>query len=95
MDEYIKRDDVLRYISKGLTNPNEKERFGWEAIVIMGEIQFMPAVDVAEVIRCKDCKHRIDDEDFMCKHYCLKRPSNGGRFCEDNDFCSYGERREP
>lgn len=52
-----------------------------------------PTADVVEVVHCKDCKHRIDDEDFMCKHYCMKRHSNGGRFCEDNDFCSYGERR--
>lgn len=52
------------------------------------------AVDVVEVVRCKDCQHRITDEDYVCGHYCVKRPSNGGYFCEDDDFCSYGERRE-
>lgn len=51
-------------------------------------------VEYAEVVRCKDCKHRRDDEDYVSGHYCVERPSNGGRFCEDNDFCSYGERRE-
>ena len=47
------------------------------------------AADVVEVVRCKDCKHR-----YTC--------SNGMSFCKvkfpmgarDDDFCSYGERRE-
>ena len=50
-------------------------------------------IDAVPVVRCQYCKHRIDDNDFASGHYCAKRPSNGGRFCEDNDFCSYGERR--
>lgn len=53
-----------------------------------------PAVDAVVVVRCKDCKHRIDNKEFVRGHYCKKRPSNGGYFCEDNDFCSYGERKE-
>ena len=57
------------------------------------ELKDRRAADVAPVVRCKDCKHRRDDEDYVCGHYCVKRPSNGGYFCEDNDFCSYGERR--
>lgn len=52
------------------------------------------AVDAVEVVRCKDCKYRVVDMDFVCGHFCTRRPSAGGYFCEDNDFCSYGERRE-
>ena len=44
-------------------------------------------------VNCDECKHRRDDEDFATGHYCVKRPSNGGYFCEDGDFCSYGERK--
>ena len=51
-------------------------------------------VDAVPVVRCKECDHRRDDEDYASGHYCVKRPSNGGYFCEDNDFCSYGERRK-
>lgn len=51
-----------------------------------------PTIDAVPVVRCKDCKHRRDDEDYVCGHYCVKRPHNGGYFCEDNDYCSYGER---
>lgn len=50
-------------------------------------------IDAVEVVRCKDCKFRIDDINFVRGHYCIKRPSNGGYYCEDNDFCSYGERK--
>lgn len=49
--------------------------------------------DLVEVIRCKYCEHRRDDEDYVGGHYCVKRPSNGDCFCKDDDFCSYGERR--
>lgn len=46
------------------------------------------------IVHCKDCKHRRDDVDFVSGHYCVLRPSNGGGFCKDEDFCSYGEREE-
>ena len=47
----------------------------------------------SELIRCKDCRHRIADEDFTRGHICLLRRENGGRYCEDDDYCSYAERR--
>ena len=42
-----------------------------------------------EVVRCKDCKHR-DPEDKRCDCGCWHTPFT----TNDNDFCSYGERRE-
>ena len=51
------------------------------------------APDVVKIVRCKYCKYRIEDKDFVRGHYCVKRPHNGGYFCEDGDFCSYGEKR--
>ena len=86
--EYIEREKVLkdgRWGSMILFNDTERAK---EIILCQ------PAADVVEVVRCKDCKHRRDDEDFVRGHYCVKRPSNGGYFCEDDDFCSYGERRD-
>ena len=46
-----------------------------------------------EIIRCKDCKHRVNDNAFASGHICMKRMENGGRYCEDDDFCSYAERK--
>lgn len=57
-------------------------------------IEKAPTIDAVPVVRCKDCKHRRDDEDYACGHYCVRRPHNGGYLCEDDDYCSYGERRE-
>ena len=41
------------------------------------------------VVHCKDCKHR-DPEDKRCDCGCWHTPFT----TNDNDFCSYGERRE-
>lgn len=40
------------------------------------------------VVHCKDCKHR-DPEDKRCDCGCWHNPFT----TNDNDFCSYGERR--
>lgn len=61
--------------------------------IIASMITDAKTIDAVPVVRCEDCKHRRNDEDYVCGHYCVKRPSNGGYFCEDDDFCSYGERR--
>ena len=44
--------------------------------------------DVVPVVRCKDCKHR-DPEDKRCDCGCWNTPFT----TNDNDFCSYGERK--
>jgi len=36
------------------------------------------------VVRCKECKH---------KHYCLLKRSKNIEDCDDDDYCSYGERK--
>ena len=50
-----------------------------------------PTADVVKVVRCKDCLHR-DPEDKKCD---CSFQARGGIFpMEDDDFCSYGERRK-
>jgi len=47
--------------------------------------------DVVEVVRCKDCKHRIFDGSrdlFYCEMY------YGLGSVSDNNYCSFGEREE-
>lgn len=57
---------------------------------------FKPAADVAEVVRCKDCKHLycLDaiDRQFYCRHH--PQGIKGINIVEGNPFCSYGERKE-
>ena len=48
----------------------------------------LPAADVVEVVRCKDCiiSYCNSDGDFVC--------GRTGVNVDDDDFCSYGERRD-
>ena len=79
MTDYIKRSDaakLLGYI------------FGVDVVRRLHEV---PAADVAEVVHCRDCMHKVQtiaNGVVLCsgKHGML-RPT-------ENDFCSYGERRE-
>ena len=48
-----------------------------------------PTVDAVEVVRCKDCKHYVNyGRVWDCRKY------GGMSLPNENDFCSYGERRE-
>ena len=50
----------------------------------------LPRVDAVEVVRCKDCKH-YDGE--RCEHD-RHAHQEFAVWAYDDDFCSYGERRE-
>lgn len=50
-------------------------------------ISDMPAADVAEVVRCKYCRHLgapLSGGCYDCKKYMLP-------YCRPDDFCSHGE----
>jgi hypothetical protein len=51
-----------------------------------------PTVDAVEVVRCKDCQFSKYFEESGTR----KCRTQGGLFrtVQDDDFCSYGERRE-
>lgn len=50
------------------------------------DLMNMPAADVVEVVRCKDCLHR-------CRNgTCEIAPAPTSVFVSDTDFCSHGER---
>lgn len=54
-------------------------------------LQMTPTADAVEIVRCKDCIHR-DPEDKKCDG---TFQAKCGMFqMDDNDFCSYGERRK-
>lgn len=49
----------------------------------------VPTIDAVEVVRCKDCRHWHDEG------YCNKWDNGPGHpEVWENDFCSFGERRE-
>ena len=55
--------------------------------MVFRHIHSAPAVDAVEVVRCRECRHHIhdDDVDFLC--------TITGVYTRHDDFCSYGERR--
>lgn len=77
-DEYIRREDAIRLAEQG-----QVQGFPWQFQMLVG----LPPTDVVQVVRCKDCKYNATT------HKCLN-PDSFFLIPKDNDFCSYGERRE-
>lgn len=79
-------------ISRKWLLENHKSHMGFLGVRKL--IQEAPVVDAVEVVRCKDCKyykkgscelHSVWPDEYSTGYDC--RP-------DDDDFCSYGERRE-
>ena len=77
MADFIRREDAL----KALYNDY--------AYAAMDVIKRLPAADVAEVVRCKDCKYGDYDSKPNGAMVCLR--TNDGFWRKETDFCSHGE----
>lgn len=92
MAEYIEREAIMEFpIRKDQCDKehaNEHFIFGIESV--LEYVENLHAADVAQVVRCRDCKHRYEDLGGMCCSYgpcvdCTVPP----------DFwCANGRRRE-
>ena len=81
MTDYISREAALKdFEANNARNPY------WTPPRVKTLLLRQPAADVAEVVRCKDCKHRT--EAGNCGH-----PRHHGILpsAYPCDFCSYGE----
>lgn len=74
--EYIEREAAIR-IAHGFCHPANIE----------DEIEKLPAADVAPVVRCKDCRYSIreDEYELWCNGFC-----NPARLVREVDYCSHG-----
>lgn len=89
---------MARYIDAGLLLENLKrqygEELGWQCTVNMSDVGMMiedaPAVDVVEVVRCKDCA-LYNTEACPCTVY---EEGDLISLLSENDYCSKGERRK-
>ncbi len=79
-DEYISRAEALEVTT----------RTCGDYAAAFAEIRKLPAADVAEVVRCKDCKHKVRTDAngiVICSE-------EHGMYCPtESDFCRYGEYR--
>ena len=87
--EYIEREALLRWLCGD--DPSRMEDYYYNAI------KNAPAADVVEVVRCKDCrfckKHPTSDKTKMCTNE-QQWVTECYPLVYDNDYCSYGERKE-
>ena len=49
--DYLPRNAIEKFIESGLNNPDKDKVFGHDAIEILAEVHYMPAADVAPVVR--------------------------------------------
>ena len=83
MSDYIKREDAIKEV-------NTWSMFGNDNLE--SRLKRLPSADVVEVVRCKDCEHCEKRRTANCLtfFYCLRQECS----IKDNDYCSYGERKE-
>lgn len=86
MARLIYADALIAWIKESMQQTSKVK-------AIIAKIKTMPTIDAVSVVRCKDCKHKYQE------------PWNNGVAVEgeceiwhnatlDDDFCSYGERKE-
>ena len=100
--EYIEREAAKRELLSWAVCMNHPEYLiKDDALHIIDSI---PTADVAEVVRCRDCKYWGDEDGKLqhsdgvlfarCKvHNYLIDGRHTGWCPTENDFCSYGERK--
>lgn len=97
MTDYISRDAAVKIAEKyGLANGSVLGRHTGLADCIASEISALPAADVAEVVRCKDCSHAYINSFaeksgvVLCSHWTNMAKGNAV-ITQFDDFCSYGK----
>ena len=84
--EYIEREAAKRELLSWAVSINHPEYLIKDDALHI--IDSAPAADVAEVIRCRDCKYHEDTHVTGFEHCCLYDLT-----MRYNDFCSYGKRK--
>lgn len=97
MSEYIDIKAAIKRFNElhGETNPLLN---CYNADWIISFFETLSTVNVAEVVRCKDCKYFLDKQKENHQGICMcgeKDTSYAADFYPyADDFCSYGERKE-
>lgn len=95
----MSKDEAIKILARHLMQCGMMMPIEW--VQKNGEgSEFMQAYEMAmdamknEPVRCKECKHYHEETGFCEEHSCFcKEDMEWNMFAED-DFCSYGERRE-
>ena len=93
MAEYIERSEAIEFIKHNTPNINGETTVK----CVIRSLKNVPTADVAEIVRCKDCKYFVTNgiEPSFCEYH----TDNVG-YCDEacwvdeNDFCSYGAKMD-
>ena len=102
-NQYIEREAAKRELLSWAVSMNHPEYLMRDDALHV--IDSIPAADVVEAVRCRDCKYWSDEDGELqrsdgvlfarCKvHNYLIDGRHTGWCPTENDFCSYGERKE-
>lgn len=91
MSDLISREDAIHILACEMYAEAQSEGYDAESVedYIPEATAWMsdaPSADTAEVVRCKECRH------LYAENGC---PLRTWHTHIEDDFCSYGERREP
>ena len=99
MPEYIEREELLKEVDDLKKSPwynddygngtRQARHDGVDCVVSLC-IKQAPSCDVVKVVRCSECKY-FGKELKQGKHICLNYQLP---YCLENDYCSYGERKD-
>lgn len=95
MSRYIDADAIVDKVCEGIScnecsfGTNED---GMSECVLQKRIDGLPTADVVEVVRCKDCRYW---QEYQEGHYPNELcPWDKNETTDEDDYCSYGERKE-
>ena len=92
MAEYIKREAAIKAIEKADYTAIADDADSCKADYLREIIESVPAADVVSVVRCKDCKYAYINSFSAASGVALC--SSGAKVMQQDDFCSYGERKD-
>ena len=100
MSDYIKREDAL----KAVNGIHEDDLPRNNKIEVCDVLTLVPSADVAQVVRCKDCKHwdehsqyGYDSENGIYGNYCMLWTPEDDFYAVEtpaDGFCFEAERRD-
>lgn len=98
MSEYIDRDALLSELKEEIEfetpmyTEEQNRYFNCGLRCAIKDVNKQPAVDVVEVVRCKNCAHYIEMEGFECNGRRVKICAWHDALRDENDYCSDSKR---
>ena len=101
MPRYIDADERKQHIASFAGMFTDELGFAVSIEAVLEALDSAPAADVVEVVRCKDCafakKNYLVNGLCLCEktiHDVVKGEMPRNTVMDEDDFCSYGERKE-